>query len=640
MTSNTYKFEAETEKIFQLMVHSLYENKEIFIRELISNASDALDKVRYLASTDDKIQKLQADDGDLSITLELDKEKRLFVISDNGIGMSEEELKENLGTIAKSGTQSFLTQLTGDKKKDSQLIGQFGVGFYSSFMVADHITVISKSAKSDQAYMWSSEGKGEFQIEKVDSDLKKGTIITLHIKEDEDEFLDRFRVKSIIQAYSSHVPFKINYREDNGELTEINDGNAIWKKNKSEISEEEYNEFYKSVSNLGEDQPWMTLHNKAEGLVEYTNLLYIPNKKPFDLYHPDRLTRIKLYIKRVLISEKLEIIPQYLRFLKGVVDSDDLPLNISRETVQNDVKLQKIKSSITKKVLKELSKKLVKDRKSYLEFWNNFGAVLKEGLCDGMEPRDEILESCLFQTDKSEDFISLKEYKERMQEGQKSIYFINAADRKSALASPQIEGFQAKGYEVIILIDSVDDFWVNVIHEYDSIPFKSVTKAGSDLEENSEKPEDEKSESKDEKEQEKDNKTGDEALDNLVAEIKNILGDKISQVRQTARLKDSPVCITVPEGAMDIRLERFMIENKQLAAPTAKIFEINPEHSIIKRLKDKLAKSQSDESLKSQVADTIEILYAQASITEGEPVPDIKKYNNYINKLIEKDMAA
>ncbi len=632
MTKETLKFTTETDKIFKLMVHSLYENKDIVLRELISNASDACDKLRYEAVQKPELLK----DDELKITVEIDKANRLLKISDNGIGMSRKELIDNLGTIARSGTQKFLESLTGDKKNDNQLIGQFGVGFYSSFMIADNVTVISQKAGKDKSYIWSSKGDGEFTIDESTANIGRGTIVTLHIKDDEDDFLDRFRVKTIIENYSNHIAFKIAFIEENGAEAILNDGKAIWLKNKNEITKEDYNEFYKSLSHLGDDEPYLTIHNKAEGLVEYNSLLYVPSRKPFDLFHPDRLTRIKLYIKRVLISENLEVIPSYLRFLRGVVDSNDLPLNISRETIQNSTTLQKIKTSITKKVLKELSNKLNSDKKDYQKFWENFGAVLKEGLCDGLEPRDEILEACLFNTNASEEPISLKEYKERMKENQKSIYYIIAPDRRSALASPQIEGFVKQGFEVIILTDSVDDFWVNVLHEYKGTPLKSVTKAGGDLD-NIEN----KSDEKDNKTEEEKTKNT-ESVEKLIAFIKEVLGSQVKDVRKTNRLAESPVCLTVPEGAMDIRLERFLVENKQILASTAKIFEINPDNKIIRKLADDVTSENfnSNENLKQKTQDFILLLFAQANIIEGEPVPDIKHFTSNFNRLIELNLAA
>ena len=634
MTQETHKFSTETDKIFKLMVHSLYENKDIFIRELISNASDACDKLRFESQQNPDIL---GNLPDINITVSIDAKNKTLTISDTGIGMSKEELIENLGTIAKSGTQKFLEELSGDAKKDASLIGQFGVGFYSAFMVADKLSVISQKAGSGETYIWYSEGNSEYMIEKSAAAIGRGTQITLHIKEGEEVYLDKFKVKSIIDAYSSHIAYEIYFTEEDGKRTMLNNGQAIWLQSKSEISEEEYSDFYSAISH-GDKEPLMTLHTKAEGVLEYSSLLFIPSIKPFDLYHPDRQTRVKLYIKRVLISDNISIIPQYLRFLRGVVDSNDLPLNISRETIQNNVIVQKIKTAITKKTLKELTKKLENERDEYLKFWNNYGAVLKEGLCDGFEPRDEILQACLFTTNKSETPISLKEYKERMKEGQKAIYFINAETRTKALASPQIEGFKNAGYEVILLTDSVDDFWVNVVPEYDSTPLKSVTRSATDLE--AEKTEENNNEKKSDA-AETENKTGSsENLTKLCEYIKTLLGDKIKEVKVSRRLAESPVCLSVPEGGMDIRLERFMIENKQLAGGQPKILEINPSHQIIKSLESEISGLNENGVRKNKLDDTIKLLFAQANIVEGEPLEDIKEFTSNLNRLIEMSLAA
>jgi molecular chaperone HtpG len=637
MTKDTYKFNAETDKVFKLMVHSLYENKDIFIRELISNASDACDKLRYEAIAKPEL----VGSDELKITIEIDKKNRVLKFSDNGVGMNKQSLIDNLGTIARSGTQRFLESMTGDSKKDSQLIGQFGVGFYSCFMIADNVTAISQAAGEDKAYIWNSNGEGDFTVEEAGVSIGRGTQISLHIKEGEDEYLDRFRVKSIIESYSNHIAFKIAYLEENGAESIINDGKAIWLKAKSEVSDEDYQEFYESISGLGDDKPWLTLHNKAEGVVEYTNLLFVPNRKPFDLFHPDRLTRVRLYIKRVLISEKISIIPQYLRFMRGVIDSNDLPLNISRETVQNNAQVQKIKTSVTKRVLKELARKSENDREDYLKFWDNFGAVLKEGLCDGNEPRDEILDACLFQINTDEKLYSLKEIRERLKENQKSIYYITAESRENALSSPQIEGFVARGYDVILLTDSVDDFWVNVIFDYQGVPVRSVTKSGADLKEGDGVQSSEFSNYESEKENQNTNNKN-QNTEKLVTFIKSVLGDKISEARTTARLAESPACLSVPENGMEIRFERFMRENKQLAYTTAKIFEINPNHNIIKKLSDECNKDgfENNEIAKNKATETIQLLFDQANIIEGEPVVDIKAFMKKMNRLIEQDLVA
>ena len=375
MTQETKKFTAEVGKVLQLMIHSLYTNKDIFIRELVSNASDACDKLRYLSQMD---AGLLGGDDELSITIALDKDKREVIIEDNGIGMSAEELIENLGTIAKSGTQNFLEQLTGDNKKDSNLIGQFGVGFYSSFMAADKVTVISKKAGSDKAGSWISDGTGEYTVSEVDSAvIKRGTRITVHVKDGLDEYLDHFRVKHIIKTYSDHIAVPVYFVDESGEKTKVNSSSALWTRAKSDITEEQYQEFYKGVS-FSADKPWITFHNRNEGLVEYINLLYIPSTKTFDLFHPDRKRRVKLYIKKIFITdENVDLIPHYMRFLRGVVDSQDLPLNISRENLQHNATIDKIRNSITKRIITELIKKKDDARDEYEAFWKNFGAAFK-----------------------------------------------------------------------------------------------------------------------------------------------------------------------------------------------------------------------------------------------------------------------
>ena len=626
--TETLSFDAEVDKIFRLMIHSIYENKDIFLRELISNASDACDKLRYKALTN---QELLGNDTELNITISIDEKAKTLTICDNGIGMSKQEMIQNLGTIARSGTENFLDKLSGDKKKDAQLIGQFGVGFYSSFMVANKVEVTSLAAGKKKAHKWVSEGKKNFTIEALSGDHPRGTSVTLHLNDEAKEYLDTFRVEHIIKTYSNHVAFDIFFTKEEGKDPEkINDGKALWTRSKSDISDDEYNEFYQSVSQLGQDEPWMTLHNKAEGTIEYTNLLFIPSQKPFNLFHPDRDTQVKLFIKRVFIAEDgIDIIPPYLRFVRGVVDSEDLPLNISRETVQNSVTLQKIRKSITKRIFKELTKKAEKDPESYATFWENFGPVIKEGLCDGMEPRDDIIEACRFRTNQSNgELISLKTYLERMKDGQKSIYYLIADNRESALASPQLEGFVKTGHEVILLTDSVDDFWVSVLHEYQGIDFKSVTRASTDLDDSN----------ADNNDEENDSKAANENTlsETIIAFFKATLGENVSDVRSTNRLTDSPVCLTAPDSGMDIRMERFLVENKQLAQVSAKILEVNPEHPIITQLETALLAKETEEKAR----DLVHLLFAQANIVEGEPVKDIGGFAKRMNHLLEKALAA
>ncbi len=635
MSKEVLKFDAEIEKIFQLMIHSIYENKEIFLRELISNASDACDKLRYQAVTKPDIL---GKDKEFKITIKADKEAKTLTITDNGIGMSRADLIKNLGTVARSGTQRFAQQITGDDAKDSNLIGQFGVGFYSSFMVAEKVKVISCAAGGKKAHIWESAGTGKFTIDEAKEKYPRGTTVILHLRDEEAEYLDEYRLRHVIETYSNHVAFTIALIKEDGTEDIVNKGKAIWARSKSDISEDEYKEFYRSVSFMGQDEPFMTLHNKAEGVIEYTNLLYIPSSQPFDLFHPDRSTRVKLYVKRVFIADEgIDLIPSYLRFLRGVVDSEDLPLNISRETVQNNLVVQKIKASITNRVIKELKTKMTKDLDGYMKFWENFGSVVKEGLCDGYEPRDEIIEICRFRTTKSGDkTITLKEYKDNMKEGQNAIFFITGDDVESAMASPQLEGFKKKDYEVVLLTDSVDEFWVNVLHEYQGIELKSVTRADSEdsLEEkDSAKAQDEDGEKK---EDVKSVNIGEHNSVELVSFIKDNLGDRVKDVRTTHRLTDSPVCLVAAEGAMDIRMERFMVDNKQMAQANAKVFEINPEHPIIVKLANELAENKNIKTL----SDTIHLLFAQANIIEGEPVKDIAGFNKRMNELMQKALAA
>lgn len=634
----TIQFDAQVDKIFHLMIHALYEKKEIFLRELLSNASDACDKLRYKAiETPDLL------DENLHIDIIADAEKKTLTIRDNGIGMSKEEMIQNLGTIARSGTQNFLDKLTGDNSTDAQLIGQFGVGFYSAFMVADTVEVISRAAGADDCHLWTSKGTegGKFTVEAYDGDHGVGTSVILHLKEDEKEYLDQFRVGFIVETYSNYVPFDIYWIETNGERKKINDATALWMKNKSEISDEDYDTFYKSVTHGGFDsKPWMVLHNRAEGTIEYTNLLFIPTMKPMDLYNPERKTQVKLFINRVFIADDgLEIIPSYLRFLRGVIDSSDLPLNISRETVQNNRTVQKIRRGLTKKIISELTKKAEKEPEEYKHFWENFGSVLKEGLCDGMEPRNDLIEACRFKSTLSgPDTIGLKQYVERMKDGQDTIYFITGPD-DSIINSPQLEGFKAKGIEVLLLSDSVDEFWVNVLHAYQDYDLKSVTRAGNDLDTIGKKDEDISDDTeKDDADKTAENaKINDKDPDTVLDFIKATLGDSISDARTTSRLNESPVCLAVPEGMMDIRMERFMVENKQLPQVTAKILEINPNHPIITQLARDI--DSGDQSME-KLTDTVHLLFAQANIIEGEPVNDAATFAQRLNRLLQAGQAA
>lgn len=628
MTQETKQFDAEVGKILHLMIHSLYENKEIFIRELISNSCDACDKLRYLSQTEPD---LLEGDGNFKITIHIDKDKKTITIRDNGIGMSKSELIENLGTIAKSGTQHFLANLSGDAKKDSMLIGQFGVGFYSSFMVADSVIVTTRKAGEKNVQTWSSDGLGQYTVSDSEgSSFTRGTEVVLHIKTEEEEFLDNFRLKHIVKSYSDHLAIPIYFLDaDGNNEIKLNSASALWTRPKSEISSEQYQELYKSLS-YSADEPWLTIHNKNEGALEYTNLLFIPSTKTFDLFHPDRKRRVKLYIKRVFISdENIDLIPHYLRFLRGVVDSEDLPLNISRETLQRNATLSKIKQSITKRVISELKKKKSESPETYINFWNNFGSVFKEGLCEPLTQHDEILEACLFHSALQGKFISLDDYIANCKTEQKVIYYLSGDDKEKLLTSPQIEGFLSKGIDVLLFTDTVDDFWVNVNSQYKEFELKSVTRSDINLENIAGA--EANGEIKSENEQEA---TTSEHYIKLIEFFKNILGDAIQDVKISKKLTSSPACLAVGDGAMDMRMERFLIEQKQLSISSAKILELNPNHPIIKKIVDNLEKNDTNENhITKQLA---ELIFDQACIIEGEPIHDVAGFSKRFSEILQK----
>ncbi len=629
--TETHTFGAEISKVLKLMIHSLYTNRDIFLRELISNASDACDKLRYEAITKPE---LLAEDTRLKITLSADEKARTLTLTDNGIGMSREEMIRNLGTIAKSGTQEFLESLSGDSKKDVPLIGQFGVGFYSAFMVADTVKVISRKAGEAAGAVWESDGLGQYTIRDAADSTPRGTSITLSIKQgkDYDLYLDRFRLGFIAETYSNHISFPIEFVEADGKIHPLNKGTALWARPKSEISEEQYQEFYRHVAH-SPDKPWAILHNRAEGKIEYTNLLFIPSVKPFDLFHPDRRNRVKLYVRKVFITdEHAQVVPAWMRFLRGVVDSEDLPLNISRETLQANPILDKIRESVVKKVLSDLKKRAEKDPKEYESFWQNFGAVLKEGLCETMAPKDEILEVCRFHTTHAEEKVTgLDAYITRMKPNQKHIYYLTG-DRLEAIAnSPQLEGFKKRGIEVLLFTDHVDDFWVNVVNQYKEKEFKSVTRAASDLDAlatDTPKADNQEPAAKPKTEPE---------METLITALKTIYGDAVKDVRVTNKLSESPVCLSVGEGDMDIRLEQFLRENKQLPQTAyAKILDINPDHPIIRSLAKRIRESEvSDET-----RDIAFLLLDQAKILEGEELLEPAAFSRRMSYFLTRSLKA
>lgn len=613
-------FAAEVSKILQLVIHSLYTNKDIFLRELISNASDACDKLRHQAITEPK---LLGGNPELAIHITLDSKARTLAITDNGIGMDKEELIHNLGTIAKSGTQEFLAAMAADTKKNASLIGQFGVGFYSAFMAADKVEVISTRAGSHESWQWESSGEGEFTVAET-KPSPRGTTILLHLKKDAEDYLDKFRLRHIVQTYSDHISFPITLTDEEGHTETVNTGAALWTRPKSDITKEQYSEFYRHAAHTP-DEPWLTLHNKAEGKIEYTNLLFIPSAKPFDLFHPDRKCRVKLYVKRVFITENnIDIVPAYLRFLRGIVDSQDLPLNISRETLQHNPIVAKIRESLVKRVLSEIRKKGEEDAERYSAFWKNFGAVVKEGLCESHSPREQILEVCRFHSNGQEKPTSLDAYISRMQPGQDTIFYLTGDHLASMKESPQIEGFTSRGVEVLLMDDHVDDFWVNVVQDYKGKKFKSATRADIDLD----------SIAKDSAEEKP--KADEDAVKALCEKLKSILGNQVKDVRATSKLTESAVCLAVSEGAMDFRFERFLVEQKQLPGASAKILEINPEHRIIQSLMGKLA----DAKHAVEVEDAAWILFDQARIVEGEDISDPAAFTRRLQAFLERSLAA
>jgi len=624
--SEKLEFQTEVSQLLKLMINSVYSEKEVFVRELVSNASDACDKLRYLANTKEKLIK---DDPNFKIQIAIDKKSNLISISDNGVGMNKKDLVSNLGTIARSGTAHFLKELSESKTKDLSLIGQFGVGFYSAFMVASQTKVITRKAGENKIWVWTSDGESSFTIEETeDSSLlasNRGTTIELTLTKDSKEYLDKDRIQNIIRRYSDHISIPI-YISDGSEkkdetLESVNSASAIWTRPKNQISAEQYKEFYNHTGQMFDD-PWMTSHYKAEGKIEYTVLNFIPSTKPFDLYDPARENRLKLYVKRVFITDNCpELIPPYLRFLRGIIDSEDLPLNISREMLQNNPVVTKIRSSLVKRTISDLKKKLAKDRESYEKFWENFGPVLKEGIYEDFERKDSILEISLFKNSKSSKLITLNEYIESMGKKQKDIYFMTGDNYENIINNPSLEGYKSRDINVLILDDPVDSFWTSSTPSYLEKNFKSVTRGADDLE----KIDGEKKDNKENK-----------STEPLINLLKEKLKDKVKDVRVSSRLTDSAVCLVSDEGAMDPQLEKILQQHNQLnQGLSLKVMEINPNHKLIK----KLSKMSKDKNKIGEVENISILLYEQSKILDGEkpsdPIEFSKKLINTIYSAIE-----
>ncbi|MDO6442026.1 molecular chaperone HtpG [Marinobacter sp. 2_MG-2023] len=617
----TLGFQTEVKQLLQLMIHSLYSNKEIFLRELISNASDAEDKLRFAALKDDG---LYEGDSDLQIRLEFDKEANTITLADNGIGMTREDVVQNLGTIARSGTAEFLQQLSGDEKKDSKLIGQFGVGFYSAFIVADKVDVFTRRAGApvEEGVHWQSAGDGEFTIEQVARE-KRGTEIVIHLKPDATEFADGFRLRNLVKKYSDHISFPVVMKSEPTEEGEevkdetVNDATALWTLPRTEIKDEEYKEFYKHIAHDFED-PLTWSHNKVEGKLDYTSLLYIPARAPFDMYNREAPRGLKLYVQRVFIMDDAEqFLPLYLRFAKGVVDSNDLSLNVSREILQNDATVDSIRTALTKRVLDMLAKLSKKDSDEYQKFWGEFGTVLKEGPAEDFSNREKIAGLLRFastHTGDSTQNVSLDQYIERMKEGQNKIYYITADNFMAAKSSPHLEVFRKKGIEVLILSDRIDEWMMGYLTEYDGKSLQDVARGDLDL---------------GEVETEEDKKHKEEAAEehkDLLERIKTALTDRVQEVRVTNRLTDSPACLVTGDFDMGAQMKKIMEAAGQKVPDSKPIFEINVDHPLVQRLESE----KGDERFGELSA----VLLDQATLASGEQLQDPGAYVTRLNRLL------
>ncbi len=628
-TKETLEFQTEARQILHLMTHSLYSHKEIFLRELVSNASDACDKLRFEALADDS---LYDGDAELSIHVAFDEEAKTITISDNGSGMSRQEVIDNIGTIASSGTKKFLEAMSGDQAKDAQMIGQFGVGFYSSFIVADKVTLETRraGASSDEAIRWESDGGGSFSLENIEK-AERGTTVTLHLKEDETEFASPYRLKSIIKQYSDHISIPVMMTEeelddegkpkkddDDNVVTKeerVNSASALWARDKSDISDEDYKEFYKHVS-LDFADPLSWIHSKVEGNQSYTSLLYIPTNPPFDLFDRDHKRGVKLYVKRIFIMDEAEqLMPNYLRFVKGVIDSDDLPLNVSREILQQNKTIDRIRGASVKKVLAMLESVQKKDAEKYATFWKSFGQVLKEGPIEDMANKERIAKLLLFASthnDSDAQNVTLDEYISRMPEAQDKIYYIIADNYTAAKNSPHLEVFNKKGIEVLLLSDRVDEWLVSHLNEFDGKKLQSVARGTLDI---------------DEEEDKKELEEAEKTFTSVIEHATKVLGDKVKEIRLSQRLTDSPSCLILEENDMSVQMQQIMEAAGQYAPKSEPILELNPDHALVKKLND-----ITDDDL---FEDYTHLLFEQAQLAAGEPLEDAAGFVKRVNKLLD-----
>ena len=621
-----HKFQTEVNQLLHLIIHSLYSHKEIFLRELVSNASDALDRLKYLTLTDEAYKKIGYDPR---IDIYFDEKKgKTFTISDTGIGMSEKELEEHLGTIARSGTRGFVEKLSGDERKDSNLIGQFGVGFYSSFMVAGKVEVISKKAGEDAAHKWTSDGKGEYEIADAERE-SQGTTVTLHLNTEGEEYANRWKIESVITKYSNHIPFPIylHYEDTRYEgegdkkkevkeptSRQINAASALWKRPKSELKDEDYNEFYKSLSH-DMDEPLMRIHTHAEGKLDYTTLFFVPGRAPFDMFRADYQPGVKLYVKRVFITDdEKELMPVYLRFVRGLIDSEDLPLNVSREILQQNRVLEKIKSSSVKKILEELGKLQKNDREKYNTFYKEFGIPVKEGLYQDMENRDKILDLVMFKSTTVEGYTTLSEYKDRMKPDQDAVYYITGSKEQNLRNSPLLEMYRNRDIEVLIMDDEIDDIVITAVPSYADTPLKSVNRSDAA----------ESLKTDDDRQKEKE-------IEPVITKIKDTLGDLVKDVKASTRLSDSPSCIVADEKDPTVQMQNILKAMGQKNMPDFKpILEINPEHEIIKKL------AVTDDA--AVIADVSHLLLEQALLIEGVELKSPSEFVKRLNRVMGKGL--
>lgn len=614
MTETKMNFEAEVGRLLDIVANALYSDREVFLRELISNASDACEHHRYLTLTN---KKLKDQTTDYAIVITADKENKTLTISDNGVGMSRDDLVTHLGTIARSGTAALVEKISKSKKGDAKadMIGQFGVGFYASFMVADKVDVLSFKAGEKQAYLWSSDGKTGYTIAEAEK-AKTGTDIILSLKEDALEFVEEMRIKHIVTKYSDHIAIPIQMGDET-----LNKANALWQQSSNSVSEEDYKSFYTHITDTP-GEPWMNIHWRAEGMIEYAGLLYIPSMRPFDLYDPRRHHSVKLYVKRVFITENCEgLIPPYLRFVKGVVDSQDLPLNVSREMLQNNPVVRKISNGIVKKVLGTIEKIASEDETGYKDFLHNFGSVLKEGLYEDASHRDQIFKILRFKTTNGDEATSLADYVSRMKDDQNEIFYLTGENIDAMRVSPHLEGFKAKGIEVLLLDESIDEFWLPAVNSFEGKEFKSVTRVAADKPTNDDDKKDEETKTE---------------TDPVAKFIKDTLGTSVRDVRLTTALTNSPVRLVSADGDIDMNMERLLRQHNQLDKSFTRILEINGDHSVVKKLKSMLDSGQDNEL----AADTAWLLLDQARIMEGENVLDSQKFAQRLANALEKGLMS